>query len=77
MRTTILRTGFGMRGGRTPQLVTIQPRPTLTVVIVTNLARITGRLVRWLTEHAAAAGLLFGLLGGLPTPRVHRDPTPA
>ncbi|WP_051217718.1 FtsK/SpoIIIE domain-containing protein [Nocardioides insulae] len=62
MRTTTLRTGAGMRGGKTPQLVTIQPRPTLTAVIVTNLVRITGRLLRWLTEHAAAAGVILVLL---------------
>ena len=62
MRTTTLRSGAGMRGGKTPQLVMIQPRPTLAAVIVTNLVRITGRLLRWLTEHAAAAGVILGLV---------------
>lgn len=62
MRTKTLRTGARMRGGKTPQLVAIQPQPTLTVVVVTNLVRVTGRLLRWLTEHAATAGLLLSLL---------------
>src|SRR4051794_25359564 len=62
MRTMTLRSGAGMRGGKTPQLVMIQPRPTLAAAIVTNLLRITGRLLRWLTEHASAACVILGLL---------------
>lgn len=31
-------------------------------MIVTNLVRISGRLVRWLIEHTAAAGVNLGLV---------------
>jgi hypothetical protein len=61
MRTTTVRTGAGMRGGRTPQLVMIQPRPTLAAVLVTNLVRISVRMVRWLIRHAAASGAILGM----------------
>jgi S-DNA-T family DNA segregation ATPase FtsK/SpoIIIE len=61
MRTTTLRAGAGMRGGKTPQLVMIQPRPKLAAVIAINLVRLVGRSARWLVGHAAAAGLIVGL----------------
>src|SRR3954447_12431586 len=62
MRTKTLRTGAGMRGAKTPQVVRFQPRPTLAVMIVTNLTRLTCRLARWLLGHAAIAGLICGLI---------------
>lgn len=61
MRTTTLRAGAGIRGGKTPQLVTIQPRPTLAAVLLTNLVRLTGWLARWLCQHTAATSMLLGL----------------
>jgi S-DNA-T family DNA segregation ATPase FtsK/SpoIIIE len=62
MRVTDVRSGFGMRGQETPQLVMIQPRPSLAVVLVTNLVRLLRRQVGWAVRHPAASGLALGLV---------------
>ena len=45
----------GMRGSKASELVVIQPRPTLTTVILTNLARVLGRLIGWVLRHPGSA----------------------
>jgi S-DNA-T family DNA segregation ATPase FtsK/SpoIIIE len=44
-----------MRGSKASELVVIQPRPTLTTVILTNLARLVGRLIGWVLRHPGSA----------------------
>jgi S-DNA-T family DNA segregation ATPase FtsK/SpoIIIE len=62
MRTTTLRASVGMRGGKMPQLVMIQPRPTLAAVVAINLVRLVAGSASWLLHHAAAAAVIGGLL---------------
>lgn len=79
MRTTNLSAGTvagGMRGSRSGELLVVQPRPSLLLVVVTNLARLAARLLAWMTRHplaVVAGGVLLvlwlaaGLLGILAT----------
>jgi S-DNA-T family DNA segregation ATPase FtsK/SpoIIIE len=61
-RTAAFGTGGltgGMRGSKANELIVVQPRPTLTTVLLTNLCRLLGRLVVWASKHpASAAGLV-------------------
>src|SRR5512139_1793435 len=57
-RTATFGTGGlagGMRGSKANELVVIQPRPTVTTVILTNLARLLGRLIGWVLRHPGSA----------------------
>jgi len=74
MLTTNLGVGGGVRGSKTPQLVKIQPRPSTTMLALTNVARLLGWAMGWCVRHplglAAAAALVAavyvaGLLGVL------------
>jgi S-DNA-T family DNA segregation ATPase FtsK/SpoIIIE len=61
MRMTNVHTGLGgMRGRQTPQLVMVQPRPTLTTVLVVNTCRLLGRLVGWVCAHPTGTVLVLG-----------------
>jgi len=63
MRVTNVHTGLGgMRGRQTPQLVMVQPRPTLATVLVVNTARLLGRLAAWMCGHLATTGVLLMLV---------------
>ncbi|WP_169570600.1 FtsK/SpoIIIE domain-containing protein [Nocardioides insulae] len=63
MRVTSHNTGLGgMRGRQTPQLVTVQPRPTLGTVVVVNAARLVGRLLRWLCHHPLVTGPMLAVV---------------
>ena len=61
MRTTNLGIGGGVRGSRTPQLVMIEPRPSLTLVLLRNLARILGILFVWCIRHPRTVAVLVAL----------------
>ena len=66
-RTATFGTGGlagGMRGSKANELLVIQPRPTLTTVIVTNMFRLLGRLLGWVIRHPGTAGTVL-LAGGL------------
>jgi S-DNA-T family DNA segregation ATPase FtsK/SpoIIIE len=59
MRVTSVHTGLGgMRGRQAPQLVMVQPRPTLATVLVVNAFRLLGRLCGWLARRPASAALV-------------------
>jgi len=63
MRVTNVHAGIGgMRGRQTPQLVMVQPRPTVTTVVLVNLARLLARLVGVMIGHAMISGLVLVLL---------------
>jgi DNA segregation ATPase FtsK/SpoIIIE, S-DNA-T family len=74
-RTAAFGTGGlagGMRGSKANELIVVQPRPTLTTVVLTNLCRLLGWLVVWASKHpVSAVGLVvavvlwvwFGLVG--------------
>lgn len=62
MRVTNVRAGVGgMRGRQTPQLVMVQPRPTLTTVVLVNAGRLLGRLLGWLATHPITTLLAVAL----------------
>ena len=57
MRTKDVRTGTlfgGMRGERSGELQLVAPTPTLTTVVLVNLGRVTGRVVRATARHPLA-----------------------
>lgn len=61
-RTATVGTGGlagGMRGSKANELVIIQPRPTLTTVILTNLVRLLGRFAGWLIRDPGTAGTIL------------------
>jgi DNA segregation ATPase FtsK/SpoIIIE, S-DNA-T family len=54
MRTTNLPTSAmagGMRGDRSREWMVVQPRPSLSTVLLVNLGRATGRLLAWAARH--------------------------
>jgi hypothetical protein len=89
MRVTNLNTTWGgMRGRQAPQLVMVQPRPTLTTVLVINTCRLVGRLVGWSpsspaspaaprTEASAQDARLRAHLGGIVLARRNYTGDPA
>jgi DNA segregation ATPase FtsK/SpoIIIE, S-DNA-T family len=61
-RTATFGTGGlagGMRGSKANELLVIQPRPTLTTVILTNLVRLLGLGLGWLIRHPGTAGTIL------------------
>jgi len=67
MGTTNVGLGGRIRGSRTPQLVTIQPRPSLTLVVVKNLGLVSRAAVGWSVRHPAtlAALLTAGMVAAI------------
>lgn len=61
MRTTNLPTSAvagGMRGDRSGAWLVVQPRPSLSTVLLVNLGRVTGRLLAWAVGHPLAVTAL-------------------
>ena len=52
-----------MRGSKASELIVLQPRPSLAIVIVTNLCRLLGRCLFAAAHHpATVAALVLGLV---------------
>lgn len=78
-RTASVRAGGlagGMRGAKASELIVLQPRPNLAVVVLTNLGRLLGRCLSGAARHPATVttvvlelvvGLTVGLVGLLAT----------
>ena len=63
-RTATFGTGGlagGVRGSKASELVVIQPRPTLTTVALTNLARLLAMLIAWVARHPVGTCTVLGL----------------
>ncbi len=61
-RTATFGTGRlagGMRGSKANELLVIQPRPSLTTVVLTNLVRLLGLGLAWLIRHPGTAGTIL------------------
>jgi S-DNA-T family DNA segregation ATPase FtsK/SpoIIIE len=59
MGTTNVGLGGRIRGSRTPQLVMIQPRPSLTLALAKNLGLVSRVAVAWSVRHPATLAALL------------------
>jgi S-DNA-T family DNA segregation ATPase FtsK/SpoIIIE len=59
MGTTKVGVGGRIRGSRTPQLVMIQPRPSLTLVLAKNLGLVSLAAARWSVRHPGTVAALL------------------